>query len=94
MEKIHNVYRQSSKNSRELLEAAQEVDSQDHQIGSVLNSRWVASSFRAVKAVWWSYDALNNHFENVAKGQTRAKERQTYRGLTRRLQSKEFLSDL
>uniref|UniRef100_A0A3Q2PD66 HAT C-terminal dimerisation domain-containing protein n=1 Tax=Fundulus heteroclitus TaxID=8078 RepID=A0A3Q2PD66_FUNHE len=84
MEKIHNLYSQSSKNSRELLEAAQEVGSHVQQIGRVLNTRWVASSFRAVKAVWRSYGALNKHFEN----------RQTYRGLARRLQSKEFLSDL
>ena len=52
MEKIHNLYSQSSKNSQELLEAAQEVGSQVLKIGRVLNTRWVASSFRAVKAVW------------------------------------------
>ncbi|KAF3844349.1 hypothetical protein F7725_007512 [Dissostichus mawsoni] len=57
--------------------------------------RWVASSFRSVKAVWTSYEALNRHFENAAGDQTRiSKERQTYRGLARRMQSKEFLCDL
>uniref|UniRef100_A0A8C4Q8L3 Uncharacterized protein n=1 Tax=Eptatretus burgeri TaxID=7764 RepID=A0A8C4Q8L3_EPTBU len=95
MEKIHNLYSQSNKNSRELLEAALEVDSRVKKIGRVLNTRWVASSFRAVKAVWRSYEALNRHFENAAGDQTRSsKERQTYRGLAHRMQSKEFLCDL
>uniref|UniRef100_A0A3Q2D4V7 HAT C-terminal dimerisation domain-containing protein n=1 Tax=Cyprinodon variegatus TaxID=28743 RepID=A0A3Q2D4V7_CYPVA len=84
MEKIYNLYSQSSKNSRELLEVAQEVVSHVQQIGRVLNTRWVASSFRTIKAVWRSYGALNKHFEN----------RQTYRGIARHLQSKEFLSYL
>ncbi|KAK1885932.1 E3 SUMO-protein ligase KIAA1586 [Dissostichus eleginoides] len=95
LEKIHNLYSQSNKNSRELLEAAQEVGSQVLKIGRVLSTRWVASSFRSVKAVWTSYEALNRHFENAAGDQTRSsKERQTYRGLARRMQSKEFLCDL
>ncbi|KAF3844474.1 hypothetical protein F7725_007637 [Dissostichus mawsoni] len=85
LEKIHNLYSQSNKNSRELLEAAQEVGSQVLKIGRVLSTRWVASSFRSVKA----------NFENAAGDQTRSsKERQTYRGLARRMQSKEFLCDL
>ncbi|KAK1887604.1 E3 SUMO-protein ligase KIAA1586 [Dissostichus eleginoides] len=45
LEKIHNLYSQSNKNSRELLEAAQEVGSQVLKIGRVLSTRWVASSF-------------------------------------------------
>jgi len=95
MEKVHNLYSQSNKNSRELLEAAEEVGSQVLKIGRVLSTRWVASSFRSVKAVWRSYEALNRHFENAAGDQTRnGKERQTYRGLARRMQSKEFLCDL
>ncbi|XP_073672010.1 E3 SUMO-protein ligase KIAA1586-like [Paramisgurnus dabryanus] len=95
MEKIHNLYSQSNKNVRELLEAAQEVGSQVMKIGRVLSTRWVASSFHSVKAVWRSYEALNRHFENAAGDQTRnSKERQTYRGLACRMQSKEFLCDL
>lgn len=95
LEKIHNLYSQSSKNSRELLKAAQEVGSHVQQIGRILNTRWVVSSFRTVKAVWKSYGALNKHFENASVDQTRsAKERQTYKGLAHRLQSTEFLSDL
>ncbi|XP_041844546.1 E3 SUMO-protein ligase KIAA1586-like [Melanotaenia boesemani] len=95
MEKIHNLYSQSNKNARELQEAAQEVGSQVLSIDRVLSTRWVASSFRSVKAVWRSYEALNRHFENAAEDKTRnSKERQTYRGLARRMQSKEFLCDL
>ncbi|XP_039658030.1 E3 SUMO-protein ligase KIAA1586-like isoform X1 [Perca fluviatilis] len=95
LEKIHNLYSQSNKNSRELLEAAQEVGSQVLKIGRVLSTQWVASSFRSVKAVWRSYEVLNRHFENAAGDETRnSKERQTYRGLAHRMQSKEFLCDL
>lgn len=55
----------------------------------------MASSSRSVKAVWRSYEALNRHVENVAGDQTRnSNEGQTYRGLARRMQSKEFLCDL
>uniref|UniRef100_A0A6Q2XAX7 HAT C-terminal dimerisation domain-containing protein n=1 Tax=Esox lucius TaxID=8010 RepID=A0A6Q2XAX7_ESOLU len=57
MEKIHNLYSQSNRKSRELLEAAQEVGSQVLKIGRVLSTRWVASSFCSVKAVWRSYEA-------------------------------------
>uniref|UniRef100_A0A3B4VPG3 HAT C-terminal dimerisation domain-containing protein n=1 Tax=Seriola dumerili TaxID=41447 RepID=A0A3B4VPG3_SERDU len=74
MEKIHNLYSQSSKNARELQQAAQEVGSQVLSIGRVLSTRWVASSFRSVKAVWRSYEALNKHFENAARDQTRNKD--------------------
>ncbi|KAK0133589.1 E3 SUMO-protein ligase KIAA1586 [Merluccius polli] len=89
LEKIHNLHSQSNKNLRELLEAAKELGSQVLKIGRVLNTRWVASSFRSVKAVWTSYEALNRHFENAAGDTTRnSKERQTYRGLARRMQSK------
>ncbi|KAJ8405555.1 hypothetical protein AAFF_G00315350 [Aldrovandia affinis] len=95
IEKIYNLYSQSNKNSRELLEAAQEMGSQVLKIGRVLSTRWVTSSFRSVKAVWRSYEALNRHFENAAGDQRRnSKERQTYRGLAHRMQSKEFLCDL
>lgn len=89
LDKIYSVYNQSTKNSRELLEAAQEVGSEVLKIGRVLNTRWVASSFRSVKAVWRSYEALNKHFENAAADLSRtSKERQTYRGLARRMQSR------
>ncbi|XP_051793984.1 E3 SUMO-protein ligase KIAA1586-like [Acanthochromis polyacanthus] len=95
MEKIHNLYSQSNKSARDLLEAAQEVSSQVLSIGRVLSTGWVAISFRSVKAVWRSYEALNRHFENAAGDQTRnTKERQTYRGLAHCLQSQEFLHDL
>ncbi|KAK5866218.1 hypothetical protein PBY51_020425 [Eleginops maclovinus] len=75
LEKIHNLYSQSNKNSRELLEAAQEVGSQVLKIGRVLSMRWVASSFRSVKAVWISYEAHKRHFENAAGDQQEAAKR-------------------
>lgn len=83
MEKIHNLCNQSGKNSRELLEAAQEVGSHVQQINRVLNTRWVASS---------SYGALKNILKMLLDHRRNAKERHTYKGLANRLQST-FLSD-
>lgn len=96
MDKMHNLYGQSNKNSRELLQAAEEVGTQVLKIGRVLTVRWVASSFRAVKAVWRSYEALNKHFENAADESRPAMERQTYRGMASRLSVFicEFICDL
>ncbi len=71
MEKIHNLYSQSNKNPQELQEGEQEVGSQVLNIGRVLSTGWVASSFRSVKVVWGSYEALNRHFKNYAGDQTR-----------------------
>lgn len=51
VEKIHNPYSQSNKNSRELLEAAQEAGSHVQQIDRTLNTQHVENGFRAVKAV-------------------------------------------
>ena len=33
--------------------------------------RWMASSFRAVSAVWHSFPALAQHFQNASKDETK-----------------------
>ena len=50
--KLHSVYSQSPKNMRELKESADGLDAQLLKIGKVLSTRWVASSYRTVLAVW------------------------------------------
>lgn len=95
VEKLHNIYSKSNKNQRELLESAAEVGSQVLKIGRILDVRWVASSFRTVRAVWTSFTALARHFEKASNDDQRTcTERQTYRGLCDRLKSPEFLCDL
>uniref|UniRef100_A0A3B4U872 HAT C-terminal dimerisation domain-containing protein n=1 Tax=Seriola dumerili TaxID=41447 RepID=A0A3B4U872_SERDU len=82
IQKLYSRYSTSNKNERELINAAAEVGSQLFHIGRILDVRWVASSFRSVRAVWTSLGAL------VHKG------RQMYRGLLDRVQSPEFICDL
>ncbi|XP_066570663.1 E3 SUMO-protein ligase KIAA1586-like [Amia ocellicauda] len=61
----------------------------------VLDVRWVASSFRTVRAVWTSLGALVQHFKNACSDERRSNnEKQMYRGLLDRVQSPEFLCDL
>lgn len=62
MEKLYSLYSMSPKNRRALEQCAAEVGSELLRIGRVLDVRWVASSHRAVKAVWTSYPALCAHF--------------------------------
>ncbi|XP_051782557.1 E3 SUMO-protein ligase KIAA1586-like [Erpetoichthys calabaricus] len=93
MQKLYSLYSMSNKN--ELKDAAAEVDSQLLCIGRVLDVRREASSFRTVRAVWTSLEALVQHFKSAYHDETRStKEKQIYRGLLDRVQSPEFLCDL
>ena len=95
IQKLYSVYSMSNKNERELKNAAAEVGSQLLRIGRILDVRWVASSFRTVRAVWTSLGALVQHFKNACCDETRStKDRQMYRGLLDRVQSPEFICDL
>ena len=67
MDKLHALYSQSPKNMRELEEHARDVGDQVLKIGRVLNTRWVASSFRTVSSVWKNYVHLCGHFETLVK---------------------------
>ena len=58
MQKLYSLYSMSNKNECELKDAAAEVGSQLLRIGRVLDVRWVASSFRTVRAVSTSLGGL------------------------------------
>ena len=63
MDTLYALYStQSSKNKRKLSATAVEVEVYLLKIGRVLNKRWVASSFRTVKAVLHNFKALYLHF--------------------------------
>jgi hypothetical protein len=57
-------------------------------IGRMLGTRWVAFSYRTLKAVWQSYSALSNHFQSASNDKKRdTKERGCYKGLLLKLTS-------
>ncbi|XP_050508544.1 E3 SUMO-protein ligase KIAA1586-like [Diabrotica virgifera virgifera] len=70
IDKLYVLYHASPKNSRELHVCADELGVQLLKIGRVLNTRWVASSFRTVSAVWENYEVLANHFAAAKVDQT------------------------
>jgi len=95
LDTVYSLFNQSSKNQRELKEASVELEAQILRIGRVLDVRWVASSFRTIKAVWVSFEALAKHFSIAAKDHSRdSRERAKYEGLLKRLSSHEFVLDL
>uniref|UniRef100_A0A671MGA9 HAT C-terminal dimerisation domain-containing protein n=1 Tax=Sinocyclocheilus anshuiensis TaxID=1608454 RepID=A0A671MGA9_9TELE len=52
MDKLYAIYSASNKSRMELKDAAESLDVQLCKIGRILDTRWVASSFRTVEAVW------------------------------------------
>jgi hypothetical protein len=96
MDKLYTTYSMSPKNRVALERCASEIGSELNKIGRVLDVRWVASSFRAVDAVWISYGALHSHFsqQSINYNDLDSKERATYSGLRSKLESPVFLKNL
>jgi hypothetical protein len=95
LDKLYSVYSMSPKNQVELRACAAQLDVQLLTIGKMLDTRWVASSVRTVKAVWDSYPALHKHFVTAAQDPLRdAKEKAVYLGLAERLSSRKFVQNL
>ena len=57
MDKLYSLYSQSGK-VRELEELSRGLGKEILKIGKCLDTRWVASSFRTVSAVWNDFEAL------------------------------------
>lgn len=91
--KLYALYNQSSKNARYIQEAATGLNMQILKIGQIFTIRWVASSFRTVKAVWNDYPALAHQFR-TAMEDTSLCDTETQRGLHKLLTSTGFLADL
>lgn len=95
IDKLYVLYHASPKNSRDLHLVADELGVQLLKIGRVLDTRWVASSFRTVSAIWENYEILANHFMVAKEDQTRdSSDRCKYEGLLRKLTSSAFVLDL
>jgi hypothetical protein len=95
MDKLYTLYSASPKNRRALADCAAEVSVQLQKIGRVLDNRWVASSFRAVRAVWSNYLALETHFDRQSKDfNLEGKERAQFSGLSNVLRGEVFVRNL
>ncbi|XP_023811023.1 E3 SUMO-protein ligase KIAA1586-like [Oryzias latipes] len=71
LDSLYSLYSQSPKNTRELSECAHNLHITLKRIGRVFSVRWVASSWRAVNAVWQSYSALAQHFQKASEDNSR-----------------------
>jgi hypothetical protein len=95
MDKLYVLYSTSPKNRRLLEVCAAGIEGELLKIGRVLDVRWVASSYRAVKAVWISYPALHAHFSTACADPHRdSKERAQFKGLATKLSNSSFLLNL
>lgn len=95
IDKLYVVYHASPKNSWELRTCASLLETELLKIGRVLSTRWVASSFRSVSAVWRSYEALVHHFKEASNDPTRdSKEKSTFEGLLKKITETNFILDL
>ncbi|KAF3836812.1 hypothetical protein F7725_004276, partial [Dissostichus mawsoni] len=92
---LYSLYNQSTRNSRLLKEAAAELNMEILKIGQIFTIRWVASSFKTVKAVWKDFPALALHFKTSSENASRNDlERQKYKGLLKHLTNSGFMEDL
>jgi len=92
---LHSLFSQSPKNLRELKDAACETHTQLLSINGIFTIRWVASSFRAVRATWRNYSALYAMFQTAAEDRKRASaDRAKFRGMLEKLSSVSFVMDL
>lgn len=95
IDKLYVVYHASPKNSRELRTSASLLETELLKIGRVLSTRWVASSFRCVSAVWRSYEALVNHFKEASNDPTRdGKDKSMFDGLLKKITETNFILQL
>ena len=80
---------------RELSNCAHDLHLTLKRIGKVFTVPWVASSFTAVSAVWNSFPALAQHFQNASKDETRqSTEKARFQGLLSKLCTTSFFKNL
>lgn len=95
IDKLYVTYHASPKNARELQVCASLLEDKLLKIGRILSTRWVASSYNTVLAVWQSYETLEFHFTQSKDDTSRGKkDRCMYEGLYRKISSVNFILDL
>ena len=92
LDSLYALYSQSPKNMLELSNISKDLEVQLLRIGRIMDIRWVASSFRTIRAVWTSFPSLHCHFTSALEksGSTGQK----MRGLAIKLASHEFVCEL
>ena len=94
-DKLYSLYSRSPKNQRELGECCQTLEMEVKKIVRISDTRWVASSFRTVSAVWNNFHPLCAHLEKASNDPERnSKDRASFTGFLRRMRSPESLTDL
>jgi len=97
MDSIYSLYSRSPKTQKQLERAAKELSIELRKIGRVLGTRWVASSFRTVDAMWTDFEPIAAHWEsafNRASPLYDGSLASKYRGLRKKLCSPQFVLDL
>lgn len=95
MNSLYALYSASPKNQFGLKKCAKELDLQFLSVGRILSTRWVASSFRSVKAVWRNYEALFKHFQESSLDNSRSsKEKSTFDGLKLKITTTSFVLNI
>jgi hypothetical protein len=95
IQSLYNLYSQSPKNQRELSQAAAETETQLLRISGIFTVRWVASSFKSVRAIWRDFPALHQQLCRAAVDPLRSStEKAKFSGLCKKLTSVSFIHDL
>ena len=95
LEHLYSLYSQSPKNKRELDQCSHDLQTTLKRMGKVFTIRWVASSFRAVSAVWHSFPALAQHFEKASNDEMRqSTEKARFRGILSKFCTINFVKKL
>ena len=94
-DKIYSLYSTSPKLLRQLHEISEELDITVKKIGWVFTIRWVASSYRTVKALWHNHQALYIHFKRSSeKPSLKKADQQQFKGFAGKLSTTSFVEDL
>lgn len=94
LDSLYTLYSRSYNTQKQLETTAHDLDIHLKKIGRVLNTKWVASSFRTVKAVWDNFEALAAHFKSAPDPsceQFEAASTSKYSGLLNTVHSSQFV---
>ncbi|XP_006110332.2 E3 SUMO-protein ligase KIAA1586-like [Pelodiscus sinensis] len=95
LDSLYSLCSQSPKNACELRAHANELHVILKKIGRVFSVQWVASTWKAVNAVWQTYPTLAKYFEEASRDQSRdGREREKFQGLHSKLCSVQFVKNL
>lgn len=89
MDKLYSIYSTSPKAQRDLEKCAAELNTELRKTGRVLSTRWAASSYHTLKAVWSNFAPLHKFFSDESTAASSKKS--MHKGVADTLASYEFL---